>query len=528
MNTPSAPPPAHPSGAARARSPVVLRILNAVERLGNRLPDPVTLFALFAVAVVLVSWAAAAAGVSAIHPGTGAGIQAVNLLSAEGLRRMLTQAVPNFAAFPPLGLVIVVIIGIAVTERSGLVTVALTRLVRSVPASLLTAAVVFAGVMSSLAVDAGYVVLTPLGAMVFASVGRHPIAGLAAAFAGVSGGFSANLVLTSLDPLLAGLSQEAARLVDPTYVVHATANYYFMAASVGLLVALGTWVTTRYVEPRLGAWQPAGEAPDIMAGDITVRERRGLAAAGLVTVVFLALVALLVIPDGAPLRNPDAAGQPWLVQVRPLLDSLVILLMLLFLAAGLAYGVVAGTIRSDRDAARMSAEGVAVIGSYIVLAFFAAQFIAYFNWSNLGIILAIRGAGGLQAAGFEGLPLLISFVLVATGLNLLIGSASAKWAVMAPIFVPMFMLLGYSPEAVQAAYRVGDSSTNMITPLMPYFPVIIAFAQKYDSKSGLGTLISAMLPYSIVFLSGWLLLFAVWFSFEIPFGPGVTQFYRMP
>jgi aminobenzoyl-glutamate transport protein len=518
----SVPPPAR-------RNTRVLRALTLVERAGNRLPDPITLFAVCAIAVVAVSWLAATLGVAAVHPGTGTEIAAVNLLSTMGIRRMLTQAVANFAAFPPLGLVIVVIIGIGVTERSGLVAVALRRLMHGVPAPLLTATVVFGGVMSSLAVDAGYVVLTPLGAMVFAAVGRHPIAGLAAAFAGVSGGFSANLLLTSLDPLLAGLTQEAARLVDPTYVVYATANYYFMATSVVLLVALGTWVTSRFVEPRLGTWTSSGSAPaDTVIADMTPGERRGLAAAAIVSLAFVAVVALLVLPSGAPLRNPEAMGQPWLVQVRPFFDSLVTLLMLFFLAAGLAYGVAAGTIRSDRDVARMSADGVAVLGAYVVLAFFAAQFIAYFNWSNLGIILAIKGAGALQAAGIAGLPLVIGFVLVAAFINLFIGSASAKWAVMAPVFVPMFMLLGYSPEVIQAAYRVGDSSTNMITPLMPYFPVIIAFAQKYDPKLGLGTLISAMLPYSVVFLAGWLVLFAIWFSLGLPFGPGTPQFYRMP
>ncbi len=508
----------------------LLRVLDAVERVGNRLPDPITLFGLFALAVVVVSWIAARANVTAVHPGTGADITVVNLLSGAGIRRMLTEAVRNFAAFPPLGLVIVVIIGIAVTERSGLVVVALKRLVSAVPRSMLTATLVFAGVMSSMAVDAGYVVLTPLGAMLFAAVGRHPLAGLAAAFAGVSGGFSANLLLTSLDPLLAGLSQEAARLVDAAYVVDPTANYYFMIASVGLVVGLGTWVTARFVEPRLGTWTPPEGIVEAEAAmhEVTDRERRGLVWAGVTTLVCLGLIALLVVPEGAPLRNPEAADQPVLVQIRPFFDSIVTLLMLLFLVVGLVYGIAAGTIRSDRDVARMSSEGVAVLGSYIVLAFMAAQFIAYFNWSNLGLILAVKGAGTLKAAGFTGLPLLAGFVFVTAFINLFIGSASAKWAVMAPVFVPMLMLMGYSPETVQAAYRVGDSTTNIITPLMQYFPVIIAFAQKYDRESGLGTLISAMLPYSVIFLLGWLVLFALWVGFGLPLGPGAPMHYVLP
>jgi aminobenzoyl-glutamate transport protein len=508
---------------------ILLRSLDAIERIGNKLPDPITLFALFAAMVVVISWIASMAGTAAVHPGTGNTIEAVNLLSGDGIRRMLTEAVSNFAAFPPLGMVIVVIIGIGVAERSGLVTVALRRLVSAVPETLLTATLVFAGIMSSMAVDAGYVVLVPLGALLFASIGRHPLAGLAAAFAGVSAGFSANLFLTSLDPLLSGISTEAARLYDPNYEVDPTANYYFMIASVFFLTILGTFVTAKFVEPRLGTWDrsKATDAPDVEFGDITDRERKGLLAAGATLLLTLIGIALLVIPEGAPLRDPAAveAGAPLLVQIRPFFTAIVTLLMLMFLLMGLVYGIVAGTIKSDRDVALMSSEAVAVLGSYIVLAFFAAQFIAYFNWSNLGLILAINGASGLQAVGFTGMPLLLSFVVVSAFINLFIGSASAKWAVMAPVFVPMLMLMGYSPEATQVAYRVGDSTTNIITPLMQYFPVIIAFAQKYDRESGIGTLISAMLPYSIVFMIGWLIMLAVWIGFGIPLGPGAPMNY---
>jgi aminobenzoyl-glutamate transport protein len=514
------------------RKGLVLRFLDAVERIGNRLPDPITLFALLALTVIAISAFAALAGVRATHPGTGAEITAVNLLAGEQVRRMMTGAVGNFAAFPPLGLVIVVIIGIGVTEHSGLIAVALKRLVSAVPESLLTATLVFAGIMSSMAVDAGYVVLTPLGAMLFAAIGRHPLAGLAAAFAGVSAGFSANLLITSLDPLLSGLSTEAAQLVDPTYEVQPTANYYFMVASVFLLTALGTWVTHRFVEPRLGTWDAAfaTDVPDTDLGEISPSERRGLAAAGISVLVFAILVAMLVVPENGVLRNPEAvaAGEPYYVQIAPFLNSIVTILMLMFMLAGIVYGVVAGTIRSDKDVARMSSDGVAVLGSYIVLAFFAAQFVAYFNWSNLGLILAIKGADGLRGIGFTGLPLLLSFVVVSAFINLFIGSASAKWAVMAPVFVPMLMLVGYSPEVVQAAYRVGDSTTNIITPLMQYFPVIIAFAQRYDRRSGIGTLISAMLPYSIVFMIGWLALFAVWAAVGLPMGPGAPMHYAPP
>jgi aminobenzoyl-glutamate transport protein len=514
--------------ASVAKRPL-LRFLDAVERIGNRLPDPITLFALLALGAVLVSWLVSVIGISAVHPGTGETVLPVNLLTPEQIRRMFTQAVANFTAFPPLGLVIVVIIGIGVTEHSGLIGAALRRLVSAVPESLLTATVVFAGVMSSMAVDAGYVVLTPLGALVFASVGRHPLAGLAAAFAGVSGGFSANLLITTLDPLLSGLSTEAARLVDPGYEVLPTANYYFMVVSVFLLTALGTFVTHRFVEPRMGTWDrsQATDVPEGHAGDLSAAEKRGLRAAGIATLVIAAVLAILVLPSSGLLRNPEAvaAGQPYYLQIQPFLASIVPILMVSFLVLGVVYGVAAGTIRSDKDVATMSSQGVSVLGSYIVLAFFAAQFIAYFNWSNVGLILAINGAGALRSAGLSGLPLLIGFIFVAAFINLFIGSASAKWAVMAPVFVPMLMLVGYSPELVQAAYRVGDSSTNIITPLMPYFPVIIAFAQKYDRRSGIGTLISAMLPYSIAFILGWAVVFAIWVTLGLPLGPGAPLQY---
>lgn len=507
----------------------LLRALDLIERVGNRLPDPITLFALLAFAVVAISGLASYLGLSAVHPATGETVNVVNLFSADGVRRMLTEAVRNFTAFPPLGLVIVVIIGIGVTERSGLIGVALRRLVSAVPPSLLTATLVFGGVMSSMAVDAGYVVLTPLGAMVFAAVGRHPIAGLAAAFAGVSAGFSANLLITSLDPLLSGLSTEGARLVDPNYYVDPTANYYFMIASVFLLTAVGTLVTSRFVEPRLGKWQRPDdvEMDDDQLRPLSDAESRGLRAAVIAFVVMLGILALLVVPSNGLLRDPAAvaAGKDTMTQIAPFLNGIVPILMAFFLVLGLAYGVAAGTIKSDRDVASMSSEGVAVLGSYIVLAFAAAQFVAYFNWSNLGLILAINGADALKSAGFTGIPLLIGFIFVSAFINLFIGSASAKWAVMAPVFVPMLMLMGYSPELTQVAYRVGDSTTNIITPLLPYFPVVIAFAQKYDRKAGLGTLISTMLPYSVAFLIAWGVMFALWYFLGIPLGPGAPMTY---
>ena len=493
---------------------VVERSLAAIERVGNRLPDPVTLFLILIGIVIVVSVVTAMLDVSATHPVTGATVSAINLLSADQLRRLFTEMPQTFADFPPLGTVLVVMLGVGVAEKSGLVAAALTAFVRRVPRRFLTAAVVFAGVMSSLAVDAGYVVLIPLGALVFYAAGRHPIAGLAAAFAGVSGGFSSNLVLTSLDPLLAGITQTAAHIVDPSYTVPVTANYYLMIALVPVFVVIGALITDRLIEPRLGAYDGKPD-DDVAADDTPADSGRGLKAAGWTLAAFIALVLVLVVPEGAALRAEDGS-------LTPFYSSLVALMALGFLAIGLAYGIAEKRITSDRDAVQMVSGSMADMGLYIVLAFVAAHFIALFNWSNLGVITAIAGAEGLKAIGFTGLPLVVSFVIIAAFINLFVGSASAKWALMSTIFVPLMMLLGYSPELTQAAYRIGDSVTNILTPLMPYFPLVIVFGRRYLPDFGIGTLVATMLPYSVAFGLAGIALLVVWVMFGIPLGPGVS------
>ncbi len=502
-------------GEPRAR---LDRALDLVERLGNRLPDPLTLFVILGGVVLVASHLAAGAGLAVTHPGTGARVAAVSLLGPDGLRRVLGDAVEVFAAFPPLATVLTVLIGVGVAERSGLVAAVLRQLVAVVPPRLLTATLVFAGVNASLAADAGLVVLVPLGAVLFAAAGRHPIAGLAAGFAGVSGGFSANLFLTSLDPLLAGITQAGARLVDPAYVVLPTANWWFMIASVLLLTAVGTFVGERIVEPRLGAWVPPAGVERPSAAPPGPRERKALVAALVTLLLVLGFAAALVVPEGSLLRGPDGG-------VGPLYDALVLLLTFAFFAPGLAYGVVAGTIGSDRDVARMASESMATMGGYIVLAFAAAQFVAWFGWSNLGLIVADRGADALKEAGLVGAPLLLAFMAIAIVLDLLVASASAKWAVLAPVFVPMLMLLGISPEATQAVYRVGDSVANVITPLMPYFPLILAFARRWDERAGVGTIVSAMLPFSAAFALAWGVVILVWIGLGLPLGPGAPLGY---
>jgi len=491
------------------------RVLDRIERWGNRLPHPFNLFLLFSLAVLLLSWIAHALGLSVTHPLTGKPIVAVNLLDRQGIQNIITKAVGNFTGFAPLGTVLVAMIGVGVAERSGLFSAALKGFVRSVPSWLITAALVFAGVNASLTVDAGYVILVPLGAVLFAQVGRHPIAGLAAAFAGVSGGFSANLFLTPVDPLLAGLTQEAARLYDKSYVVPATANYYFMIGSTFLLTLIGAAVNNWIVEPRLGDYHRHRE----QESDLLVpQEQRGLMAAGATLLFEIVVLLFLTVPDNALLR--DAKGS-----LDPFFQGMVVLISLGFLLPAISYGIAAGTIKSNRDVGQMIDETFGTMGSYIALAFAASQFVAYFGWSNLGLIFAITGADLLRASGLSGISLIVLFIFVCGAIDLFVASASAKWAVIGPVFVPMLMIMGYSPELTQAAYRIGDSFTNIITPLMPYMPLVIAFAQKYEPRIGLGTLLTLMLPYSIAFAIGWTALLALWLLLGIPLGPGSGMVY---
>lgn len=497
--------------------------LDAVERIGNRLPNPITLFLGLAILVVAASAVVSWLNVAVIHPGTGEPTHAFNMLSSAGLRQMFLEAISNFTSFAPLGIVLFTVLGIAVAERSGLIAALLRTSVRSVPPLILPAVLIFIGVNSAVAGDAGFIILPPLGALVFASVGRHPIAGLAAAFAGVAGGFSASVFITALDVLLGALSQEAARVVDPTYVVEATANYYFMTASAFVITICGTLVTTKIVEPRLGAWSGnKGALRDdtgVNVPVITDAEQQHCALrATLITFIICVVATLaLVVPDYAVLRDVDNT-------LRPFFQSIVIIATATFFLCGLTYGWVVGTIRTDRDAARMMGEGMSTMGAYIVLAFIISQFVAYFKWSNLGILTAVGGANLLTALHLSGPLLLVAFVGFSVIVDLLIGSASAKWAILAPVFIPMFMLMGFTPEAVQATYRIGDSVGNCTSPLLPYLPIVIMAARRYAPTASVGTMISTMIPYSIVFGIAWTLLLLVWLYTGLPLGPGVQAF----
>ena len=498
--------------------------LAAVERGGNALPHPGTLFALLAGVVIVVSALAARTGVEVVHPGTGELIRPVSLATVDGLHRILTEMVTNFASFAPLGTVLVSMLGIGALESSGLIRAALRLLVLSAPKRLLTFVLVLAGVLSNTASEIGYVLLVPLGGIIFLGAGRHPLAGLAAAFAGVSGGYSANLLLGTIDPLLAGLSEEAARIVDDGYRVNPAANYYFMVVSTFIIAGAGTWVTERIVIPRLGPYKGNTDAQDGDAKDddaeimreLSDTEKRGLWAAMAAAVVFVLFLLWGTVPADGFLRNPETGD----LLRSPFLSGIVAFIFLGGLMVGVAYGAAVGKFRSDTDVMNGMGATISTLGTYLVLVFFAAQFVAYFNWTNLGLIMAVKGAEWLRGSGLGGVPLMLSFVVLSAVINLFMGSASAKWAIMAPVFVPMFMLLGYTPELTQTAYRVGDSTTNIIAPTMSYFALIVAFFERYDHRSGIGTVVATMLPYTVVFLACWSVLLIVWMLLGLPVGPG--------
>ena len=488
------------------------RSLDSVERVGNALPHPATIFAILALVVVIVSAITAAMDLTAVHPGTGETIDVRSLLSGEGIRWMFESVEENFVSFPPLGLVLVAMIGIGVAEGSGLITVVIRALVLKAPKRLITMALVAAGVLSHLASEAGYVVLIPLGAVIFHALGRHPIAGLAAAFAGVSGGFGANFLIGSVDPVLAGLTQSAAQIIDPDILISPATNVYFMFVSAIMIVIVGSFVTEKLVEPRLGSYE--GSEESIEPERLTAVEKKGMLWAGVSVLVVLALFGITVIPENGLLRIP---GEP--VLHSAFFNGMITAIMIFFLVPGVVYGFITGSVRTDKDGIKQMITSMSHLATYIVLVFFAAQFVYYFNYSRLGLILAIEGADFLSHIGFTGIPLMLAFILVSAIINMFMGSASAKWAIMAPVFVPMFMLLGYHPSLTQMVFRVGDSLTNVITPMMSYFALIVAYAEKYDENYGIGTIISTMLPYSIVFGLFWTLLLIAWMLLGLPVGP---------
>lgn len=503
------------------KSGLFQRFLDMIERVGNKLPHPVNLFALLAGLVLVASAIVASFGISVEDPANpGEIVEVQNLLSGEGISYIFTSMVDNFIGFAPLGVVLATMLGIGVCERSGLISAGLRGFVLSIPNRLITAGLVFAAVMSSVASDAGYVVLPPLGAVIYAALGRHPLAGLATAFAGVSGGFSANLMLSATDPMLGEMTMQAAATINPAYAdqMNNAMNWWFIIVSTFLVTLVITLVSEKIVEPRLGKYKGAytGELDKLQSV-----EKKGLIYALISFVISAGLMSLLVFPEWGPMRGTGDSP----IVVSPFMDSLVVVILLLFLIPGLVYGIVTKSIKNDKDVANQMSDTMASMGMFIVLAFTAGQFVAYFNESNLGLVMGIYGGELLTSLNMDGIMVVIGFLLITAFINLFVGSASAKWAMLAPVFVPIMMQIGYSPELAQAVYRVADSSTNIITPLMTYFAIVIAFAQKYDKNMGIGTLISVMLPFSIWLLISWSIMIIIWIFTGLPLGPNAPIFY---
>jgi len=518
------------------------RLLGAIEVVGNKLPDPAVLF----VIALAITWVASAAldGTSfdvprkadptVIAPAGTATMTTETIqsqLAPRALVTFLTEMVHTFTGFHPLGVVLVALLGVGVAERSGFINAVLKQLLAFTPRVLLTPMLILVAIVSHTAADAGYVLVIPLGGVIFYAAGRHPLAGIAAAFAGVSGGFSANFIPSGIDPLLQGITQEGAQILDPTLEVNPLCNLWFTSVSSVLIIAVGWFITDRIIEPRLASTEVDGDSSAMPKMEpLAPADRRGMVAGLVAMALGVLALALACAAADSPFRSDDPriVGMEQLTAFSaPLMRSIVPLIFLLFLLPGVVHGYVSGKFKSHRDVIQGMSSTMSTMGYYLVMAFFASLFIYAFNQSNLGKFLAVKGAAAIQAARLPASATIVGIIILCATVNLLIGSASAKWALLAPIFVPMLMQLGISPELTQAAYRVGDSSTNIITPLMPYFPLVVAFCQRYTTKAGVGTVASLMLPYSVSFLVLWTSFLLVYWQLGISLGVGATYTYEM-
>jgi aminobenzoyl-glutamate transport protein len=539
---------------------VLTRALDLIERVGNRVPHPAVLFLALCAAVIVLSQVLSWAGVSATYEvvkpppgqveetyvgGSQSPVQVLppepapaedyevqtetaevrGLLDADGVRFLFTSFVNNFLGFTAMGIILVVMIGVGVAEASGLIGALIRRLVAVAPAASLTFIIALLGVLSSIASDAGYLVLIPLGAAAFMSVGRHPLAGIAVAFAGVAGGFGVNFLITPTDAILTEIANESIALVDPGTSIDIAANLYFGIASTVLITVVCALVTARIVERRLGPYDPAfapaaermGEQAEVASGAAAGDEGRGLRWAGIGLLAGIAFISLLTFPPGAPLRNPETGE---IIGTSPFMDSLIVIIALLFLIAGACYGRGAGTLRTLTEGVEAVTKSWASLAGLLLLFLLIAQFIAYFNYSNMPEVAAVRIGDLIEQVDIGAIWLLLGAILLTIVVGIIIPQAIAKWALLAPIFIPVFLRLGVEPQTVLAAYRVADSPINIVTPIMAYFPLIVVFAARYDRRAGIGTVIALMLPYMLLLYVGWILLFVAWYLVGIPWGPG--------
>jgi aminobenzoyl-glutamate transport protein len=503
-------------GAPALKAGRIERALAAVERVGNRLPDPAMLFVLLLAIVWFLSWALSGVDFGLTDPRNGEPLRVINQLSGQSFTGFLGVMVTNFTHFHPVGVVLVAMLGIGVAEHTGFINAGLRAMMAVTARWLLTPMVILVGIVSHTAVDAGYVLVIPLGGVIFYAAGRHPLAGIAAAFAGVSGGFSANFVPSSLDPMLQGISQAGAQILDPSVTLNPLNNYFFTTASSVLIIGLGWFLTDRVVEPRLRNTRLDGDLGDLPTmGALEPAERRGLRMSLVAMLIGFLLLIFTSLPAGSAWRAPDGTLTSG---AAPIMKAIVPLIFLLFILPGVVYGIAAGTVRNSRDVIAGMTKAMSSMGYYLVIMFFIAQFIYAFGQSNLGVLLALEGAEVLKRLAMPAAITITGIVLLTGFINLFVGSASAKWALLAPIFVPMLMQLGISPDLAQAAYRIGDSTTNIITPLMPYFPLVVVFCQRYVKNTGIGTLTAMMLPYTATFIVVWTIFLLLYWAAGLPLG----------
>ncbi len=488
-------------------------VLKWIETVGNKLPHPFMLFVYLCGIFMVISVVLAAMNVSVTHPVSGENVAVKSLLSQEGIHWILTSALTNFTSFPPLGLVLAMILGIGLAEKVGLIQAVLRAMVSNVPKKLVAYAVVFIGILGNIASDAAIAIIPVMGAMIFLAVGRHPLAGFAAGIAGWGAGFTANIMIAGTDALISGISTQAVQAINPDLVVTPVANWYFMSASTLILALLGGWITDKFVEPRLGTY--TGNAQMSME-PFTDREKHALRVTGITAIIFIAFIAFLVVPENGFLRDPETGG----ILSGPFIKGIIPIILVFFIMTSVVYGKVVGVIKSSADIPTFMAEMMKSMSGFIVLVFIIAQFVAFFNWTNISVVMAVNGSGFLESINLTGFPAILLFILFVTVMNLFIASGSAMWSMLAPVFIPMFMLLNYNPAFIQVAFRIADSSTNMITPMNAYLPLILAYYQQYKKDAGIGTYFSTMIPYAFAFLIVWVIQLFIWYMLGLPLGPG--------
>lgn len=502
---------------SKEKPTLINRFLNIVEKIGNRLPDPSILFFLMCLGLAVLTWIISFFSITVKHPGSGDTIAIKSILSSDGLSMILNDAIKNFSEFPALGLVLAVMLGIGVSEKTGYFDKLMIQVVHKAPKKIIIPVIILVGILGNAAGDAATIVLPPLTAMVFIKLGYHPIAGLAMAYASALGGFSANVMIGMSDALLYAFTEPAAKIVSDNVHVNVAMNWYFIAASIIVLLPAVYWVTMRFVIPRLGTYDTSNS--DIKVDEenkgLTPEENKAVFWANISFFAMITLLILLAIPQNSFLRNAKTGS---LLNDAPIINGVGLIILVLFLVPGLVYGIKMKVFHNSKDLGKMLADSMGSMGSFIVIVFFAAQLLAFLEWSNLGVIVAVKGASLLQ--GQNGIVLILGIIILSGLINLLIGSASAKWGILAPIFIPMLMLVGFHPAFTQMLYRIGDSISNPITPMMPYLPLLLSYAQKYDKHMKLGSLLSSLMPYTIILSIVWPLFMIIWYLLGWPLGPG--------